>query len=599
MRVRLWNLPAAFRYYPPQARVERILRHAMPPGWFKALTRHSDKESKHGGKDKSGGCTSPSGSGRVQTPEAEEKHSDDCNSNLRSSEVENLSSESLPEDQGGHHQPDLHEDEISQRPECDKPPVQGDSTSETDNGLQPQRIQEIKDLRDGQEAQKKFFHEKKPETHSDTCLRDHEKLHGEGHEFPKRSNTIGENRGWGLGRWNSVDSTGVSPRKVTHLAKFDFLLLSWPKLKSASVEKHRYEARLLKLMEVETEIVVIGEEPIHNRWSLGIIDDGVKALGKAIDTRGYPKLQKLCIERCRLILETPFATLARAFTASNLPNLEEISFQHVSFINNAGFVELAKAFKNGGPFSKLRTLILMDNGMQDEGLLALTREGFGSGNLSNLKKLRVGRRSTEKSNREEFHLEAAREFSKEVSSSGHLPQLEDLRFSGCVEPEGVICVIEALKTRLEGAVTCLDLSDSSLDGEGIRVLASASEAPQFSSLLSLKLDVTVEAIPVLLEAFHLRNLHALQRITLSGVCLGEMELMSLAVLLEAKHLPGLLEFSAPCSEITVASAMALVRAYENNDCLVARLNIGQWPTEKLQAAYHKSRNSNLELDELV
>ncbi|KAL2629022.1 hypothetical protein R1flu_013708 [Riccia fluitans] len=384
--------------------------------------------------------------------------------------------------------------------------------------------------------------------------------------------------------------------------KFDSLLLNWPKLKSSyAMDKHRYEVRLLRLFDVETEVVVVGQEPRKERWSLGQVDDGMKALGRAISTRGYPKLRKLSFERCRILFESPFATLAKAINGTTLPNLEELSFQHISSINNQGFVELAKAFKTGGHFSRLTALVLIDNGMQDDGLIALARDGFGSGNLSSLKKLHIGGgRGNGKANGEEFHLDAAREFSLEVSSSGHLPQLEDLRFSGCVHWKGVVFVVEALETRIDcSGFKCLDLSGSPLDTEGKRVLSRALEATQFSSLQSLKIDLNPEEIPILLEAFQLRNLYALQKVSLNNVRLGAEELVRLAGLLEEKHLPGLVEFSAPCSEITIESALALVRAYENNDSLVARLNIGKWPLEELQEKYEKLRSSNMELDELV
>ncbi|KAL3687041.1 hypothetical protein R1sor_013350 [Riccia sorocarpa] len=384
-------------------------------------------------------------------------------------------------------------------------------------------------------------------------------------------------------------------------AKVDSLLLNWPKLKSTyAMDNHRFEGRLLRLMEVETEIIVVGEEPTPERWSLGLIDDGVKALGKAIARRGYAKLKLLHLEQCRMLFESSFATLARAINATSLPNLEELSFEHISGVNNQGVFELAKAFKTGGHFSRLTALILIDNGMQDEGLITLAREGFGSGNLSSLKKLHIGSSQSDgkKANYEEFYLDGAREFALEVSSSGHLPQLEDLRFSGCVHWKGVASVIEALETRINGAVKRLDLSGSPLGIEGTRVLARALEAPQFSSLESLNLDIAVEAMHIILEAFQLKNLYGLQRVTFSNVRLGEEELLSLAALLEGNHLPGLVEFSAYCSEITITSALALVRAYESNESVVARLNIGKWPME-LQAEYEKLRKSNLELDELI
>ncbi|KAL2621806.1 hypothetical protein R1flu_002011 [Riccia fluitans] len=563
-------------------------------GWFKARTKHEGKSSCN---------SSPSNSGGFEKSEGKQsgdwKSETDSNSRLR--ELENPLEARHPE-QGDQHQYGT-----------DRPQVREYGKGNfTLDGWPPRGSQESKDSTDGsgsfnnqKQVSKDFSVDNgKPQIMSDPCLRDHEKLHAVEDEFPRRSNTMGQGRGGARDSRYSVDLRGVQRQSFKEIdpagAKFDTLLLNWPKLKWETVEKRRYEGRLSRLMEVETEIVVVGEEPIAERWSLGLVDDGVNALGRAIAARGYPKLRKLCFERCRIILESPFATLARAITATNLPNLEEIIFQHVSFINNQGFFELARAFKKGGHFSRLRTLILIDNGMRDEGLIALAVEGFASGNLSTLKKLRVGSHNTGKAICEEFHLDAVGEFAKEVSSSGHLPQLEDLQFSGCVESKGVVCLVEALETRLDGAsLKCLDLSDSPLDSEGMRVLARAFEAPQFSSLLSLKLDVTVEQMPILLQAFQSRNLYALQRISLIGVCLGEKELLSLAALLEGKHLPGLLEFSAPCSENTAVSGVALVRAYENNDGLVARLNIGKWPMEELQAKYEKQRSSNVELDDLV
>ncbi|KAL3701053.1 hypothetical protein R1sor_019075 [Riccia sorocarpa] len=467
---------------------------------------------------------------------------------------------------------------------------QGDFTTKSDDGWQQAKGTrgEYRDWRQGPRSQREGssdsrFDDGRPQMKSDTALRDFEKpgrflypgrssqdsrssssTGGNSLDEPdrqnplqRRSNTMGQLEG---GRptyysdrrqqsYSYSEAGEHSPgAKEIHPAtpKFDFLLLNWPKLKSASVEKSRFEGRLLSMIEVETEVEVVGEEPTKERWSLGLVDDGVKALARAIATRGYPKLRKMSFKRCRLIFDSSFATLAKAITASNLPNLEELSFQHISYINSQGFLDLARALKTGGQFSRLTALILVDNGMQDDGLIALARQAFGSGNLSSLKKLHVGSANTGKAKSEEFHLEAAREFAQELSSSGHLPQLEDLRFSGCVHWTGAVSVVEALESRVHGAITHLDLSDTPLGSEGMRVLARALEAAPFSSLLSLKLEVTVEEIPVLFEAFQLRNL-----------------------------------------------------AYEHNNCLVARLNIGKWPMEELYAEYEKNRISNMELEELV
>ncbi|BBN11992.1 hypothetical protein MPTK1_5g16610 [Marchantia polymorpha subsp. ruderalis] len=383
---------------------------------------------------------------------------------------------------------------------------------------------------------------------------------------------------------------------------FDLLLKNWPVLKSSSSDKRKFEARLLRLFELETSVVVTGDQQTRSRWSLGIMDEGIRALGTAIASRGYPKLQRLSFTHCRLLLESPFAKLARAFSRSNLPNLEEVNFHCNHYINNRGFIELARAFRTGGHFSKLTTLILTDNGMQDDGLKALAREAFGSGNLSNLRILHIGSYDIDERNEkihEEFHLDAAREFARELSSSGHLPHIEDLKFSGCVDCEGVVSVLDALETRTTGAFTSLDLQHSPLGIDGIIVLARVVQLPQFSSLQSLGLSVGADEMPSLLEIFRSSNLCSLQRVALSKVSLGEEELVKLAALLENRHLPSLLEFSADCHENTLMSGRALVRAYERNNCLAAKLNFNVWPSEELHQELERRRMSNKELDELV
>ncbi|KAL2650660.1 hypothetical protein R1flu_018788 [Riccia fluitans] len=589
-------------------------------------------------KDKSSGNKSPSTSTGGKQSETDSDSS-------RSNELENPYRGRMSRDHYGNYQPHSHEiDRTARGAEYGKWREQGsDFTSKSEGqgsreyrdwrGDGPARSRNNNYNQRGEDGNDIAFDDWRPQMNSDPNLRDHERPHAGRYSFPGRSsqdprssprpggnysldqidrrhpfqirsNTMGQvETGKAADRGQSIDADQQQqsgPQAINLVtAKFDSLLLNWPRLKSESVEKSRFEGRLLKLIEVETEVVVVGEEPTKDRWSLGLVDDGLKALGRAVAARGYPKLKKLSINRCRIIFESPFAMFARAVTATNLPNLEEISFQHIAYINTQGFMELARAFKTGGHFSRLTTLVLIDNGMQDEGLMALAKEGFGSGNLSSLKKLHIGSPSTGKAISEEFHLDAAREFSQELRSSGHLPQLEDLRFSGCVHWKGVVCIVEALESRLGGAIRCLDLSDSPLESAGMRVLARALEAPQFSSLLSLKLDVTLEEMPILFEAFRLKNLYALQRITLSKVSLGEKELLILAALLQGKCLPGLVEFSATCYEITVASALALVRAYEKNNGLVAILNIGEWPMEELKAEYEKHRNINMELDELV
>ncbi|KAG6549434.1 hypothetical protein Mapa_009155 [Marchantia paleacea] len=380
---------------------------------------------------------------------------------------------------------------------------------------------------------------------------------------------------------------------------FDLLLKNWPVLKSSSSDKRKFEARLLRLFELETAVVVTGDERTRSRWSLGIMDEGIRALGTAIASRGYPKLQTLSFTHCRLLLESPFAKLARAFNTSNLPNLEVVNFHCNHYINNRGFIELARAFRTGGHFSKLTTLILIDNGMQDDGLTALVREAFRSGNLSNLRKLHIGSYNVPETNHEEFHLDAAREFARELSSSGHLPHIEDLRFRGCVDWKGVVSVLEALETRTTGAFTSLDLKHSPLEIDGIRVLARVVQLPQFSSLQSLDLSVGADEMPILLEIFKSSNLCSLQRVALSKVSLGEQELVKLAALLEKRHLPSLVVFTADCHENTSVSGRALVQAYERNNCLAATLNLNVWPSEELHQELERRRVSNKELDELV
>ncbi|BBN11990.1 hypothetical protein MPTK1_5g16590 [Marchantia polymorpha subsp. ruderalis] len=243
------------------------------------------------------------------------------------------------------------------------------------------------------------------------------------------------------------------------------------------------EFRLVSLLEHLSSLAVTGPaKPSLSKWSLGIMDGGIGALGRALQQQPFPELRQLTVCNCRLIGEKGMAELARSIGTGNLNNLEVLKFQSNHFIGDTGAKVLADALQSG-KLASLRRIDLLDNGIGDEGLSAIAL-ALGSGNVPKLTSLRVG------SEAEAFHMKGGQALARMIQSE-NLPFLEDLRFRGCVVEEGVIAVIKALETRTVGALKKLDLRYCGIGLEGAILLARALSLPCFSSLRLLDLGDSV------------------------------------------------------------------------------------------------------------
>ncbi|KAL2632675.1 hypothetical protein R1flu_004154 [Riccia fluitans] len=348
----------------------------------------------------------------------------------------------------------------------------------------------------------------------------------------------------------------------------------------AKATQEKYRIRMVKELENNSSITISG-----------IGDTAMTALCKAFHQRPLPRLEKLLLLYNRLTQKSMW-DFARAVGTGNLSSLKVLNLTMNLGFGDPGAKALAKAIESG-KLRSLEELIIMNDNIGEQGLIAIS-DALERGNVSSLRLLRIGNNVADSYL---FHNQGAKALAAAVRSNS-LPHLEDLLFRGVAGEEGIIHLLKALETSNVGAFQQLDLRVCDLGVRGTKALADMLKAPQFSTLTVLDIQNNVsmgdDGVIELSAALRSGNLKNLKVLYLDNVSMSSRGLLALASLLEEGHLPGLQELFAGASEYTETSAKALVKAYQENKSLVARIMV-DWPSTSWGNQVEVLRERNIKL----